>query len=130
MIDGSVEQPVAPEKADYSPGQRGLAALATFFVPFISLIVALVMRSSESNPTRRIGLRTWALVSAGWLAVGVIVGIIVIASASSSVARHQPSSNGPCIGGPATGATGTPVGNNKFRIACSFGGSTIIKFGN
>jgi len=40
-----------------------------------------------------------------------------------------PDSNGPCLGGPAPGATGEPVGHGNFKFPCADGGSTIVHLG-
>jgi hypothetical protein len=119
-----------PADTDYPPNNKLVAGLLTIFFPFISLIVALVMRSSERMSLRRASLRTWAIASGAWLAVGALIFIIVAASASHAVSNNQPSSKGPCQGGPETGASGTPLGNGKYRFPCEFGGSTVVNFGS
>jgi len=100
----------------------------TIAMPMIALIVALVLRSAETNPVRRAELRTWALVSGGLLAAGLLIGIIAVASIASSLPHVDHS--GPCMGGPAPGATGQPVGHGNYRFNCIDGGSTVVHLGN
>jgi hypothetical protein len=52
--------------------------LATVFFPLIALIAALILQGSQPDPVKRGQLRTWAWVSAAWIAVQVIVGVIII----------------------------------------------------
>jgi hypothetical protein len=120
--------PTPGEPAGYDTVSKVVAVLLTVWVPFIALIVALVLRSSETNPVRRAALRAWALASAAWLAVGLLIGIIAIGSIASS--RLHVSHSGPCIGGPAPGATGQPVGHGNYRFDCVGGGSTVVHLGN
>jgi hypothetical protein len=57
--------PLAPVGDDPPfPSWAPLAAgVLTFFAPFVSLIVALVMRSGEHRPRRRGFLKGWAIAS-------------------------------------------------------------------
>ena len=65
------------------------AMLATAFFPLISLIAALLLQSGQSDPVKRGQLRTWAWISAGWIAVQVIIAVaIVIAIASTASGFH------------------------------------------
>lgn len=104
------------------------AALLTIFMPVIALILALVMRGAEMNRVRRAELRAWAIVSAAWLAAGLLIGIIAIASVAGSAPEVNHS--GPCVGGPAPGATGQPIGHGNYRFDCMGGGSTVVHLGN
>lgn len=113
--------------ADYEPSAKVGAGLLTFFVPLISLIVALVLRGTEPSPVRRDSLRTWAVASGAWMAVQLLIGIVGIAAIASS--GPQVSHNGPCIGGPDIGSTGVPVGGGNYRFDCAEGGSTIVHLG-
>ena len=99
--------------------------MATIFVPFIALIVALVMLGNETNPVKRAFLKTWAWASGGVLALFFVIGVIAFASVANSVPTV--STNGPCEGGPILNAPGVPLGNNRYRFACVDGGSTIVK---
>jgi zinc-ribbon domain len=56
------------------------AILLSVFAPFIALVVALIMRGSETRPKRRAFLKTWAIASGVWLATGFLLIVIVIAS--------------------------------------------------
>ena len=80
--------PAGPEQApDDTPfgGEITLVAvLLTLFAPFIALIVALVMRSSEVRPRRRGFLKSWAIASAAWLCTGWIVVFFLVVGVSSS----------------------------------------------
>jgi hypothetical protein len=58
--------------------------LLTLFMPFIALIVALVMRSSEVRPSRRGFLKSWAIGSAAWLCTGCVFALILFAGVASS----------------------------------------------
>jgi hypothetical protein len=116
------------EPAGYDTGSKVAAGLLTIFMPMIALIVALAMRSSEMNPVRRVELRSWAIASGAWLATGLLIGIIAVASVANSAPRVNPS--GPCIGGPIFGAAGQPLGRGNYRFECSGGGSTVVHLGN
>lgn len=119
--------PVGIPAGDYDGGAKTGAVLLAFFIPLVALIIALVLRSSESSPVRRASLRIWALVSGVWLGVGLLIAIIALAAVASS--GPKVSHTGPCIGGPAMGGTGTPVGNGNYRFACEDGGTTIVHLG-
>ncbi|HEY7257616.1 MAG TPA: zinc ribbon domain-containing protein [Gaiellales bacterium] len=93
--------PVAPADpaSDDTPfsGEMTLAAfLLAIFMPFIALIAALVMRSSEQRPSRRQFLKTWAIVSGAWLATGWIVALLLFVSVAGSIG----SGGGGCKGAP------------------------------
>jgi hypothetical protein len=118
----------AGDPAGYDTVSKVVAVLLTVSVPFIALILALVLRASEANPVRREALRAWAIGSGAWLAVGLLIGIIAIASVASS--GPHVSHSGPCVGGPAPGATGQPVGHGNYRFDCVGGGSTVVHLGN
>jgi hypothetical protein len=75
----------------YGSGMALGAGLLTFFMPFIALIVALVMRGSETRPKRRSFLSTWATASGAWLVTGWLIAIIAFASISGG--------GGSCKGG-------------------------------
>jgi hypothetical protein len=103
------------------------AALATLFFPLISLIAALLMQGGQSDPRKKAQLRTWAWVSAGWLALGVVVAILLVSVGSGSGSGSSTHS-GPCVGGPKIGATGTqvPGSTTKFVEPCAISGSQTI----
>jgi hypothetical protein len=117
------------QTADYGGGVKVAGVLLTVFVPWLALIIALVLRASEASSVRRASLRSWAVLSGVWLALSVLVPLIGFGVFASSV-QLQVSHNGPCIGGPAPGATGTPVGHGNFRFDCAGGGSTVVHLGN
>jgi hypothetical protein len=104
------------------------AVLLTIFMPFIALIAALMLRAQEMRPARREQLKNWAIASGAWLATGWVIAIIVFASVLSAVPHVDHS--GPCLGGPAQGSTGQPVGHGNYRFNCVFGGSTVVHLGN
>ncbi len=104
------EQPLAQSSSTKEPGARWAepadepfpdwapfaAGVAVFVAPFISLIVSLVMRSSEQRPSRRSFLKTWAIASGVWLCTGFLIVIIAFASLAHSSAFG----GGGCKGGP------------------------------
>jgi hypothetical protein len=72
-----MEAGTSPSPSDAGPGYNGAAVagavLATVFFPFISLIAALLLQGGQTDPHKRSQLRTWAWISGGWLAFGVVV---------------------------------------------------------
>jgi hypothetical protein len=81
------ETPPPPAAIDDKPfgGEMTLVAvLLTFFAPFISLIAALILRSTEERPSRRAFLKTWAIASGAWLCTGWVLFLIAFAGISSS----------------------------------------------
>lgn len=72
------------------------AAIGTLVAPFVSLIVALVMRSSEASAKRRDQLKTWAIVSGVWLAVGAVGFLAAVGAIFGSVSGGT---SGDCKGG-------------------------------
>jgi hypothetical protein len=115
---------------DYPPGAKIGAAVFTFFAPFISLVAALALRSSQPGEAKRASLRTWAIASGVWLGIGIVIALIAMASIAHTASTLQPSDKGPCIGGPKMGSDGVAVGHNRYRFPCEFGGSTIVNFGH
>jgi hypothetical protein len=73
-----------------------------------------------STPTTWVGLILMALV--------ILIAVIVFASIANSGPGVDPS--GPCVGGPAMGEAGQPVGNGNYRFSCVDGGSTVVHLGN
>jgi len=59
------------------------AALATVFFPLIALIAALLLQGGQPDPVKRRQLRTWAWVSAGWIAVQVVGAVLLFVSFAS-----------------------------------------------
>ncbi len=47
------------------------------FFPLIALIAALLLQGGDVDPRKRAELRTWAWVSAGWLALQVVVSVVL-----------------------------------------------------
>lgn len=94
--DPAGSPPPAPSDADPPvSGELTLAAvLLGIFMPFVALIAALVMRSSERGPSRRQFLKSWAIASGAWLYTGWIVGLIFVLSIAGSAG------GGGCKGGP------------------------------
>jgi hypothetical protein len=123
-------EPNPVDDVDYPQTTKVIGGVLTIFFPFVTLVAALILRSSERGATRRATLRTWAIASGAWLGVGILIGIIVAVSAASSVAHHTPSTSGPCDGGPDMGSTGVSIGHGNYRFPCSFGGSTVVHLGN
>jgi hypothetical protein len=72
----------APE--DEYPGTTVVgAALATFFFPLISLIVALLLMGQQRNERKRAQLRTSAIVSTAWIAIQVLAVVLLFAAVSA-----------------------------------------------
>jgi hypothetical protein len=63
--------------AGYSGAAVAGAVLATVFFPFIALIAALLLQGNEADPQKKAQLRTWAWISGGWLAFGVVVTVVL-----------------------------------------------------
>jgi hypothetical protein len=74
----------------------------------------------------RTGLRVGGIAG---LIIAVIAIIIAVIVASGAVSSMHPNPHGPCVGGPAQGATGQPVGHGNYRFPCSGGGSTVVHLG-
>ena len=106
------------------PGWAGIAAGAlTFVMPLISLIIALVVRSSEQGAKRRGFLKNWAVASGAWMCTGWLLVFLVFASAGGL------SGGGGCKGGP--DPFGVPISftstDNKHwtaTVPCVNGGTT------
>jgi hypothetical protein len=64
---------------------------------------------------------------------GLIIAIVAIVITVIMVARVHAgmtvSPSGPCVGGPAQGATGQPLGHGNYRFPCLGGGSTVVHLG-
>ena len=134
--------PSAPvDDAPYTGAPVLGAVLGTIFFPFISLIAALVLQGSETSPRKKAQLRTWAWLSGGWLALGVLIAVLAVIAFgvfASTVVHHmhdgfgpptrtQPSNSGPCRGGPKNNATVRPIpGTDKYVFPCVFGGTTTV----
>ena len=118
-----IEAGADPTDIAYGSGMALGAGLLTVFMPFIAIIVALVMRGSETRAKRRSFLRSWAIASAVWLATGFILVLLAagsifgggckggidefgIPSYSSSVGSDHWTAIYPCREG---GSTTTPV---------------------
>lgn len=54
------------------------ALIATFCFPLIAFITALLLQGNESDPRKKEQLRTWAWISGGWLALGVVFAVVVV----------------------------------------------------
>ena len=74
----------------YSDEATVVAILLGLFMPFISVIVALVLRSAEQRPSRRRFLKTWAIASGVWLCTGWVVAVLAIAAVGGSHTRITP----------------------------------------
>lgn len=92
-----------------------VAILLGFAMPFISLIVALVLRSGETRPSRRHFLKTWVIASGAWLCTGWIVALLAFSAIAGSTG-----SGGGCRSYSAGGAFGSgiaPCRMNQRRTA-------------
>lgn len=105
----------------YPSGAALGAGVLTFFAPFISLVVALVVRSGEHRPSRRGFLKTWAVASGVWLCTGFLFGVVAFASIAGG-----PTTGGDCQGGVDRMAPPTYVdqgGRTSVTRPCLEGGS-------
>jgi uncharacterized membrane protein YcaP (DUF421 family) len=57
--------------------------IASIFMPLISLVIALVLGASESNPTRQDQLKTWAMLSGVVMLVWFVLVLGVFAAGMS-----------------------------------------------
>jgi hypothetical protein len=122
---GLVDDPVfqAPEGGGFSQGMKAGAVVGTIFAPFVSVVVAMVMLGSETNPVRRSFLKTWAAISGALL----VLWFVIVLAVASSFSHSGPSTNGPCIGGPVIGAPGEQIGPHRYRFPCEGGGSSVVR---
>jgi pheromone shutdown protein TraB len=77
----------APRPEDAPPYDGAAVAgavLATLFFPLIALIAALLLMGNEQSPRRRSQLRTWAWVSGGLTALGVLLAVLVFVTVAGS----------------------------------------------
>jgi hypothetical protein len=114
----------APPERPYGSSSVVGAILLTLFAPFISLIVALLLRGSQQDPARKRQLGTWAAASAAYLLAYVILAVALFASIASGTSTDT---SGPCVGGPQMGASGEPLGDGRYRFPCEISGSTIVR---
>src|SRR5262245_42211725 len=117
--------PQASEGEPYGSSSVFGAVLLTLVAPFISVIAALLLRGSQTDPARSRQLRTWAIGSAIYMVVGWVLAIFIFVSIFNSVTGTD--TEGPCQGGPKLGAAGTPLGDGRYRFPCEFGGSTVVR---
>ena len=129
-----LERPAAVADEPYASEIAIGAGLLTFFAPFIALVVALIMRGSETRPKRLAFLRSWAIASGIWLATGYLLIIILLVSIGArasecrggidefglpeytSVDDQHWTATYPCVNG---GETQTPlpgVGDDPFLL--------------
>jgi hypothetical protein len=82
------------------------------------------------------GPRPWRPTTAAGALVSVVLFVVALVIMIALFHHSQAGSGGSgdsggaCIGGPATGAAGTPVGHGNYRFPCAGGGSTIVHIGN
>jgi zinc ribbon protein len=92
----SLGAPAPPgDDTPYGAEMTLVAVLLGFAMPFISLIVALVLRSGEQRPSRRQFPKTWAIASGAWLCTGWIVALLAFSAVAGSIGG-----GGGCQGGP------------------------------
>lgn len=114
----------APPEHPYESSSILGAILLTIFAPFISLIVALMLRGSQPDPARKRQLGTWAAGSAVYMLAYVLIGFALLASLGSGSTTDT---HGPCVGGPQMGAAGEPLGDGRYRFPCEISGSTVVR---
>ena len=123
----------SPPSEEAGPGYEGAAVagavLATVFFPFIALIAALLLQGGQPDPRKKAQLRTWAWVSGGWLAFGLVLVVLAVVSfADSGSGSSGVSHSGPCQGGPELNSTGRNIpGTDKYVFPCVFGGTETTR---
>jgi hypothetical protein len=131
-VEAGAADPRVSDDRGYPGSLVAAAALAAFFFPLISLIVALALYGSERNPVRKGALRTWAVASGAWLALQVVIGAILVAAVAGGggVGSGSVDRTGPCVGGPEMGADGRDISGNgtKFVFPCSISGTATVSF--
>ena len=81
-----MEPAAAPTSEDRYPESAVIgAALAVFFFPLISLIVALLLMGQQSSEAKRSQLQTLAWVSGAWIAAQMVVALFFFAVVVSSM---------------------------------------------
>lgn len=81
---GTSAYPAATSTEPYPSAVVAAGVIASFFMPLISLVVALVLGSSESNPAKKGQLRTWATLSAAVMLVGLLLVLGLLAAGTTS----------------------------------------------
>ncbi|HKB19703.1 MAG TPA: hypothetical protein VKC65_01730 [Gaiellaceae bacterium] len=116
------------KRRPYPGSTIAVAAIATFFVPLISLIVALLLYRSERDPAKKGALRTWALASGGWIVAQFVIGLVLI-TAGGGGGLGDVERTGPCVGGPVMGASGRDISGSgtKFVVPCSVSGTVTVR---
>jgi hypothetical protein len=76
-MEARISPPPEEAGAGYTGAAVAGAALGTVFFPLISLIAALLLQGGQSDPRKKAQLRTWAWISGGWLAFGVVVAVVL-----------------------------------------------------
>ena len=76
-MEAGTTPPPTEAGAGYTGAAVAGAMLATVFFPFISLIAALLLQGSQTNPRKRSQLRTWGWVSGGWLVFGGVASVLL-----------------------------------------------------
>jgi hypothetical protein len=116
-----------PERRSPYPGSTiAVAAIATFFFPLFSLVVALVLHGIERDSGKKGMLSNWALASCAWLIAQFLIGFLLFAvGGNGGVGVDQ---SGPCVGGPVMGASGRDISGNgtKFVLPCSVSGTVTV----
>ena len=81
-----MEPAAAPTSEDRYPDSAVIgAALAVFFFPLISFIVALLLMGQQPTEAKRSQLRTLAWVSGAWIAAQIVFAMIFFAVVVSSM---------------------------------------------
>jgi hypothetical protein len=75
---------------------------------------------------RRPGLRVGGIAG---VIIAIVAIVIVVVTLTGIHSDMNVSPSGPCVGGPAQGASGQPVGHGNYRFPCVDGGSTVVHLG-
>ncbi len=112
------------EGDDYSPLVKGLGIAGAVFFSLIALVVALVALGSERNPIK------WSFLKlcAGISSVAIVIPLLLVIAAAGGSSSGS-NTSGPCVGGPAMGASGTPDGNGYVTFPCAISGQVRVYLG-
>jgi hypothetical protein len=128
-VEAEASGPTIPERRNPYPGAMiAAAAIAAFFFPLITLIVALVLYGSERDRAKKGLLRTWALASGGWLIAQFLIGLVLFTAGGGGGIGSPVDRSGPCVGGPEIGASGKDISGNgtKFVLPCAISGTVTV----
>ena len=83
-MDAGTSASPEPVGTGYDGAAVAGAVLATLFFPFIALIAALLLQGGQPDPRKKAQLRTWAWVSAGWMALDLVLVLLAVGAFAGS----------------------------------------------